>query len=154
MRSVHGSTARCYELVLLRADHGARLDFTWPREPGAVYRGADGRAELLHFAPARWLVPEPSAALLDSLRALTESATAALFDVGGKWLRLQLPAAQARQSLRRAVDIDSILDGRECCAATLFDCPVILLRGELQMDVWVQASFCDSFAAQALTSPE
>ncbi len=124
----------CYEYVVLSGAEEA---------PGSVRRTASGKAEMLHFAPDRWLVPEPSEALLESLR----SPDAMLFDVGGKWRVVPLadPAV-----LKRAVDVEAVLANRECAALTLFDCPVILSGAN---EVWVHASYFDAFSRAVAPRP-
>jgi hypothetical protein len=98
---------------------------------------------MLHFAPGRWLVPEPTEALLESLR----SADSLLFEVSGKWRFVSFADATA---LRSAVDVDAVLAERECAALTLFDCPLILTRAN---EVWVQSSYGDAFSRAVARRP-
>jgi hypothetical protein len=125
----------CYEYVVLRG--------VTEEAPGAVRRTASGRAEMLHFAPFRWLVPEPTEALLEILR----SPDGMLFDVSGKWRIVPLadPAV-----LKRAADVEAVFAGRECAALTLFDCPVILTSAN---EAWVHASYFDAFSRAVAPRP-
>jgi heterotetrameric sarcosine oxidase gamma subunit len=131
----------CFELVALNGDALPAVTQEWPSRPGAVRRSSE-RAELLHFAPGRWLVPEPAASLREELARIEG---ASLVDVEGQWHRMVLRGKDASRVLRAGVPVESMLEGRECAAATLFDCPVVIGRLEQGYEIWVAASYAESF---------
>ena len=99
----------------------------------------------LHFAPARWLLLDTAATLVDT--AVQSGALA--IDVEGKWTLIELPAPHASGTLSAAVNVEVVLDGRDCAAATLFDCPAVIARrdrGESFL-VCVHSSYAFSFNA-------
>jgi hypothetical protein len=113
----------------------------WQGAPGRVLRGPDG-ALALNFAPARWLLLAPD----DHWTARAISAGALLFDTAGKLRLLQVPASH--WAIRAAVDVETILEARECAAAVLFDTPVVIARnGADTLLLCVPASYADSFVA-------
>jgi hypothetical protein len=116
----------------------------FPLEPGQIQCAADGRATLLHFAPRRWLVPSPSAALHTRLADLENRGRGALIDVDGKWQMLRI--ADAAGILGRSINVEALLRNRQCAAGVVFDCPVILARGA-SVDLWVASSYLDSLLA-------
>jgi heterotetrameric sarcosine oxidase gamma subunit len=122
----------------------------FPIAPGAVVRNGMGQCELLHFAPGRWLAPEPSAQLQSRLAAAAAAGAGVQIGVDGKWHALTIAGPGAEQALARTVALEAILAGRECAALTLFDCPSIIARSPATFDVWVQASY----AADLMTSLE
>ena len=135
----------CYELVELTI--GAQLSavasspggsLPWPSVPGAVHVAADGRLEALHFAPGRWLLPEPSAELL---AAVADQSAATLVDTEGKWQRRSLRGSGAMRLLAAAADVEEMLKGRGCAALSLFDCPAIIARAPGSIELWVQSSY-------------
>ncbi len=120
----------------------------WDAPPGAVL-SSDSLGLALHFAPARWLLLGTAAALVDA--ALQSGALA--IDVEGKWTLIELTEPYARRALSAAVNVEAVLDGRDCAAATLFDCPAVIARrdrGESFL-VCVHSSYAFSFK-QALTA--
>jgi heterotetrameric sarcosine oxidase gamma subunit len=119
----------------------------WPAAPGAVRHDADGRPVLLHFAPARWLVPAPHPDILALLAAATEAGAGIVVGVDGKWQALELTGAGARRVLASTIDVEQALDGRECAALTLFDCPAIVARIPAGFAIWVRASYAADFVA-------
>jgi sarcosine oxidase gamma subunit len=113
----------------------------WQGAPGRVLHGPGG-ALALNFAPARWLLLAPG----DHWTAPAISAGALLFDTSGKSRLLQLPASHS--ALRAAVDVELVLEGRECAAVVLFDTPVVIARNGVDtLLLCVPASYADSFVA-------
>lgn len=145
------SEDRCCELVALRtpaASAASVFGEDWPIAPGAVRRAPSGAAQLLHFAPGRWLMPEPDAALMLQAGKLVAGGAAELIEVEGKWRKLALSGAAATRVLSAGVAVESVLAARECAALTLFDCPVILARRLGEFDLWVQSSYFPSLEAR------
>jgi hypothetical protein len=96
---------------------------SWQALPGAVLRqGPRGLA--LHFAPARWLLFDYDPAVV----AVAVNAGATLIDVEGKWRMFELDGPQHAQALSAAANIAKVLDGRDCAALQLFDCPAVIAR--------------------------
>ena len=127
---------RCFELVVPSDEGVAQLRSEL----------AGGQALALHFAPGRWLLPEPS---VDLIRALEASSVATLVDVQGKYRRILIGGSGAGAALTSSIALDSVLAGRDCAAAALFDCPTIIVRhasasGE-RYEIWVHASYLASF---------
>lgn len=111
--------------------------------PGRVTKQADGRVLAIHYAPRRWLLPAPDAALL---KALTfASGDGVLTEVSGKWRELVVAGAASAvepvHPLRLSFDCDRALGGRDCAALTLFDCPVVAVRDGRDLSFWFEASF-------------
>lgn len=119
----------------------------WPAAPGAVRHDEAGRPVLLHFAPARWLAPAPHPDIAALIAAATEAGAGAVVDVGGKWTAMQLLGPGAARLLASTVDVELVLEGRECASVTLFDCPAILARVPDGFAVWVRASYAADFVA-------
>lgn len=119
----------------------------WPAAPGAVRHDADGRPVLLHFAPARWLVPAPHPDIAALLEAATEADAGVVVVVDGKWQAMELLGAGAARVLASTVDLEQALAGRECAALTLFDCPAVLARIPGGFAVWVRSSYAADFVA-------
>ena len=134
---------RCFEFVApvvpLATFHG-----TLPLEPGGVLRDGEGRAVLLHTAPRRWLVPEPSTPLHESLLELDRKGVGALVDVDGKWQFLGMQAENAIRILESSVNISATLHTRSCAAVVLFDCPAVVARNGTTFDCWVKSSYAES----------
>jgi hypothetical protein len=114
-----------------------------PSEPGQIRRDAEGRATLLHFAPRRWLVPTPGAALHAWLADLESQGHGALIDIDGKWQLLRI--AEPSRILGSSINVEATLRHRQCAAATVFDCPAILAGDETTVDLWVASSYLESF---------
>ena len=121
----------------------------WPAEPGQASQDAAGRPAMLHFAPDRWLVPAPAPDLLQQLASLERGGGGMLVEVEGKWQQLQLAAKHGRRILSSSIDVEAVLAGRHCAAVMLFDCPGIVARNGESFDVWMVASFVESFVAVA-----
>jgi sarcosine oxidase gamma subunit len=131
---------RCFEFsapsMPLRSLQG-----TLPIEPGAVLRDTNGRAQILHFAPHRWLVPEPIEALYRDLVERDRAGEGALIDVEGKWKRLRLEGPRARCILESSTNVPGQLLARSCAAAVLFDCPIIVANDGEHFECWVISSY-------------
>ena len=135
---------RCFEFV---APHAPFRTFNGalPIEPGAVLRDAAGGAQLLHFAPRRWLVPAPSEALYRDLAERDAVGDGTLVDVEGKWLWFRLEGPHATRILESAVNVSGLLCQRSCAAGTLFGCPMVLGRDGEVFDCWVMSSYAQTF---------
>ena len=119
----------------------------WPAAPGAVRHDEAGRPVLLHFAPARWLAPAPHPDITALIQAAIAADAGVGVDVEGKWTALELLGPGAARLLASTVDLEPLLDGRECAAATLFDCPAVLARVPAGFAIWVRSSYAAQFAA-------
>ena len=117
----------------------------WPAAPGAVRRDDAGRPVLLHFAPARWLVPTPHADIAAVVEAAVKAGAGAVVDVEGKWQAFALTGPRAARVLAATLDVEAVLEGRECAAVSLFDCPAVLASAPGGFEVWVQASYAVHF---------
>ena len=114
--------------------------------PGSVRRGADGRPATLHFAPARWLLPDPDAELGAWLSAAEAGAGTAV-EVEGKWAALELNGPDASRLLSSSLDVAAVLDSRDCAAVVMFDCPGVLATSSQGYLVYVQSSYAADFKA-------
>jgi heterotetrameric sarcosine oxidase gamma subunit len=134
---------RCFEfaapVVPLEQFHGIL-----PIEAGGVLCDREGRVELLHFAPRRWLIPGPSAALYQILANLALAGDGALVDVDGKWQTFRMEGDGAIRILESSVNVDGTLFGRSCAAVALFDCPAVLARDGNGFTCWVISSYAES----------
>jgi heterotetrameric sarcosine oxidase gamma subunit len=119
----------------------------WPSAPGGAVRAASGRTTMLHFAPGRWLVPAPTNELLQQLDDAALTGAGVKLDVTGKWERISITGPGSTRLLASAIGIDSLLADRDCAAATLFDCPAIIARGNGGFESWVQSSYAVDFLA-------
>jgi heterotetrameric sarcosine oxidase gamma subunit len=117
----------------------------WPAPPGAVRRDGDGRPVLLHFAPARWLVPAPHPDIAALLEAATAAGAGSVIDVEGKWTAFRLVGPGAGRLLASSVDVEPLLAARDCAAVTVFDCPGVLARVPDGFAIWVRASYAADF---------
>ena len=117
----------------------------WPAAPGAVRHDDAGRPALLHFAPARWLVPAPHQDIVAVLEAAVHAGAGAAVDVEGKWQALDLTGPGARRLLATTIDVEAVLDGRDCAAVTLFDCPAVLALAPGGFAIWLRASYAAHF---------
>jgi heterotetrameric sarcosine oxidase gamma subunit len=134
---------RCFEFIAPCLPLG-KFQGTLPIEPGAVLRDSTGRAQVLHFAPRRWLVPAPAARLCRELTECENIGEGTLSDVEGKWKWLRLEGPQAARILESSVNIQGLLFKRSCAAAALFDCPAIVANDAENFDCWVLSSYEDS----------
>jgi len=115
--------------------------------PGTVRRAADGRPAALHFAPARWLLPDPDAEL-DALLAKAVAAGAGIaFEVEGKWTAMALTGPEAARLLSSSLDVAALLESRGCAAVVLFDCPAVLATSGPGYIIYVQSSYAVDFEA-------
>lgn len=134
---------RCFEfaapVVPLEQFHGIL-----PIEAGGVLSDREGRVELLHFAPRRWLIPGPSAALYQILANLALAGDGALVDVDGKWQSFRMEGEGAIRILESSVNVDATLCRRSCAAVALFDCPAVLARDGNGFTFWVMSSYTES----------
>jgi len=131
------------EIVLLdgsaaATEPGFRLD------PGHSMERASATRHLapLAIAPDRWLWLNADA----DETAAKLGASACVVDVEGKWTVFTCGGPRARRALATAVDIDRVLQARDCASLTLFDCPVVLVRTEPDgFVVCVHSSYATSF---------
>ena len=127
--------ASCIELV-----------FAPPRNvaPGAV-PGLAAHCAALHVASGRWLAIDAGAQAV----AAAVAAGAVATDVEGKWRCFELRGAHAGSLLSAGVNFAEILEGRDCAAVPLFDCPTVIARHprEHGFDVYVHASYAASLRA-------
>jgi sarcosine oxidase gamma subunit len=138
----------CFEFVAWDSPAAAKtLGSDLPGEPGAVRRDPAGRAELLHIAPRRWLVPKPSTALHARIVELDRAGAGSLIDVEGKWQPLVLRGARALAILESSIDVELVLRERACAAVMLFDCPAIVARARAEFELWVASSYASSFSS-------
>jgi heterotetrameric sarcosine oxidase gamma subunit len=121
----------------------------WPSTPGAVRYGAQQRPLLLHFAPGRWLAPDPDPEIGALLEGAAQAAAGAVVEVTGKWRALQISGPGAGHLLACTIAVEAVLTDRDCAALTLFDCPAILARAPDGFAVWVQASYATDFTLTA-----
>ncbi|HEV7431586.1 MAG TPA: hypothetical protein VGN77_00985 [Steroidobacteraceae bacterium] len=124
-------------------------DARWPRAAGAVYYDTQQRPSLLHFAPARWLAPDPTAPIRALLAEAVRTAVGVVIDVTGKWDALLIHGPGATRLLACALEVESVLNARDCAAVTLFDCPATLARTRQGFAVWVQSSYTKDFLITA-----
>jgi sarcosine oxidase gamma subunit len=117
--------------------------------PGSVRRAVDGRPAALHFAPARWLLPDPDAGLDAWLSAAAAGAGTAV-EVEGKWTALELNGPDAARLLSSALDVRAVLESRDCAAVGLFDCPAVLATSSQGYIIYVQSSYAADFRAAVL----
>lgn len=133
------------EFVAFGFPLGGAFVVGWPAAPGAVRHDEAGRPVLLHFAPARWLAPAPHPDITALIQAATQADAGAVVDVDGKWQAMELLGAGAARLLGSTLDVEAVLDGRECAAVTLFDCPAVLTRVPDGFAIWVRSSYAADF---------
>ncbi len=136
--------ARIVEFVAFGAAHGT-LAGDWPRAAGAALRGADGWPVILHFAPARWLLPQPDVTMIDRIEAAVAAGAGAAIEVEGKWVTLSLCGADAARLLSSSLDVAAVLAGRDCAAVELFDCPAVLASAAPDYRIYIKSSFAADF---------
>jgi sarcosine oxidase gamma subunit len=100
----------------------------------------------LHFAPARWLLPDPGAELDAWLSAAAAGAGIAV-EVEGKWTALELAGPDAARLLCSSLDVGAVLESRDCAAVALFDCPAVLATSARGYIIYVQSSYAADFKA-------
>lgn len=121
----------------------------WPVAPGGAIRDATDQACLLHFAPHRWLAPNPTNEMEQQLDSAAHAGAGVKLDVTGKWQRITITGPGAVRLLASAIELNATLDGRDCAAVTLFDCPAIIARRNGGFELWVQSSYSVDFLATA-----
>ena len=119
----------------------------WSTAPGAAEISADGSPRRLHYAPGRWLLPDPDRDMQDQLDAAVASGFGVRLDVEGKWAAILLSGPDARRVLASTIDIAAVLANRGCAAVSLFDCPTVAMRDVDRYRLWVAASYAESFEA-------
>jgi sarcosine oxidase gamma subunit len=121
----------------------------WPNAPGAVRYDRQQHPVLLHFAPGRWLAPEPGVEIRSLLATAARAAVGVVVEVTGKRDGLFIGGPGATRLLACAIAIEAVLNARDCAALTLFDCPAILARAPGGFAVWVQSSYTTDFVTTA-----
>ena len=121
----------------------------WPTDAGAVIRDDDDSVCLLQFAPGRVLAPDPSAATEAAVDAAASQGAGNRIDVTGKWEHYLVRGPGAARLLACTVELNAVLDQRDCAAVTLFDCPAIVARCRDGYELWVQSSYACDFLATA-----
>jgi sarcosine oxidase gamma subunit len=124
-------------------------DPAWPSGAGTVRYDARQRPLLLHFAPGRWLAPDPDEGTRALLAAAALAQAGVVVEVTGKWEALLIRGTGAVRLLACALAIEPVLEARDCAAVTLFDCPAILARAAGGFAVWVQSSYATDFVDTA-----
>ena len=114
--------------------------------PGGIRRAANGRPATLHFAPARWLLPDPDTELGAWLSAAAADAGSAV-EVEGKWSALELGGPDAARLLSSSLDVTAVLESRDCAAVVLFDCPAVLATLAPGYIIYLQSSYAADFKA-------
>ena len=135
------------EFVAFTAAHIATFAANCPIAAGEVLRGPEGRPQVLHFAPRRWLICDPAEDMLRMLESAVLAKQGAMVDVTGKWQAMTLRDDGAERILAHTIDLSAVLVGRNCAAVTLFDCPALIARADSEFPLWVQASYAADFAA-------
>jgi sarcosine oxidase gamma subunit len=107
-------------------------------KPG--YAVIEDDIRILHFAPRYLLAINFDGAT----PPMAATADAVAVDVTGKWCGYRLHGLHARDVLAAGTHANLVLNGRECAALSLFDCPVVLLRVADVDEVWVRASYAES----------
>lgn len=115
----------------------ADLPASLPRRPGEV-QYLEGEPVLLYVAPGRWFAPAAAEAVRTRLAGLGESGTTV--DLEGYWARIDVTGPRATAVLSATIDVLAVLDGRDCAAVTLFDCPARVVRLGNGYAVWTRAS--------------
>ena len=120
---------------------------SWPTGPGEFRASAAGAPLLLHFAPGRWLVPNPGVEALQMVEVAAVSGVGTCVDVTGRWVPMRFEGVDAVRVLASTIDIRALLGGRGCAAAHLFDCPAIVATAGDGYGLWIGASYAAAFAA-------
>ena len=118
----------------------------WPVVAGDVRVSAAGVPLLLHFAPGRWLIPNPGLEAGQMVAAAAALGLGARIDVTGKWAPMRLAGADSVRVLCSTIDIRAVLGGRACAAVQLFDCPAIVTAVGGGYLLWIAASCAAAFA--------
>jgi len=123
---------------------------SFPMQPGSVFRDGTDRCTLLHFAPGRWLVPEPTDAVVAMLDLAVAAGIGDQIGVEGKWRFMAITGSGAARVLAATMACSTLLEGRECAATRLFDCPAIIARAAQGIDVWAQSSYAEDMLESLL----
>jgi sarcosine oxidase gamma subunit len=115
--------------------------------PGGARRGADGDPVILHFAPARCLLPEPGPELSAWLETAAADGAGTAVEVEGKWAAMELSGPDAARLLASSLDVAAVLESRDCAAVVLFDCPAVLATSANGYLIYVKASYAAGFSA-------
>ncbi len=129
----------CYEFVAFSPPPVAALGTDWPHTAGAALQRDN--CSILHIAAARWLVIDPTTAIVEQLNNVATSGTGSLTNISGKWRKVALPDSGAETLLNAGAAINVFLRERGCAAFQLFECPVVLMRGKFGLSLWVQSSY-------------
>ena len=121
----------------------------WPITPGGVRHDTSGQPALLHFAPGRWLAPNPDPDLVALLDHAARDGAGTLIEATGKWEPLTISGSGAGRLLASTLEVASVLAGRGCAAVTLFDCPAIIASADQGFALWIQASYAAHFSDTA-----
>lgn len=119
----------------------------WPCAPGQALRDGARHPRRLHFAPGRWLLPAPDETDQAQLDAAARAGQGATIDATGKWEHFMITGAGAARLLACAIDIHSVLAGRDCAAVQLFHCPAVVAHLPDGYVLWVQSSYVGDFLA-------
>ena len=138
--------ARMVEFVFFDSSGGARAADTLPL-PGGARRAANGDPAILHFAPGRYLLPDPGPELAAWMAAAAAQGTGAAVEVEGKWAALRLSGPDAAGLLSSSLDVATVLESRDCAAVTLFDCPAVIAAAATGYLVYIKASYVADFSA-------
>jgi heterotetrameric sarcosine oxidase gamma subunit len=139
--------ARMVEFVFFDPFAGARGADSLPA-PGGARRGADGHPVILHFAPGRYLLPDPSAELDAWVAAAAAQGAGTAVEVEGKWAAFELSGPDSARLLSCSLDVAAVLESRDCAAVVLFDCPAVLTATATGCYlVYVKASYAADFSA-------
>ena len=122
----------------------------WPTTPGGVLSGADGWPCILHFAPLRWLLIDPTEEWHALVEAGVQAGRGTIVDVSGKWEMMTLGGPSAARVLAHSIDVESVTRHRGCAAVMLFGCPAILAADATQFRLCVQRSYAADFVAAVL----
>jgi hypothetical protein len=139
---------RIFELVTFRSELPAAPGAALPADPGGLRRRGDGRIDVMHIAPERWLICDPPG----PFTAAVPAAGYALVDVTGKWLEFQLNGAGAAQLLASTVDIEGLLRHRDCLQTYLFDCPGIVAANPPGYVIFVPRSYGPAFRSAVVAA--
>jgi len=140
---------RCYEFVLLPGSSSPAPAANWAHPPPEgesplQTSAAFAAPELLHVAPDRWLIPDPTPRLTAQLDICVTGGLGTLIDVQGKWDCVMLCGSGAAQLLATELAVDGLLIDRPCAATSLFGSPVILVRRGDAFDLWIASSYTAS----------
>ncbi|MBS0388690.1 MAG: hypothetical protein JSR15_09440 [Proteobacteria bacterium] len=119
----------------------------WPCAPGRAARDGAQHPRLLHIAPGRWLLPAPDETEQAQFDAAARAGQGAMIDVTGKWEHFTITGVGAARLLACTIDIHSVLEGRDCAAVRLFDCPAVVASMPDGYALWVQSSYVADFLA-------